>query len=435
MSDLRKSKVVAVAALLIAVPLLVGETHAHDQEDQGEAPAGQTPPAVSAPDERRPIVGVSPREELYGPFSDVGFLKSVPLFGSDWRFSFGGYVKLDVLTDFAGTGDEFQFVTPTIPVNGTPPPGSYSNIHAKETRFSFEMRNTREGIPFNKAFIEMDFFDETSTAPRLRHAYFQWGNFLAGQTWATLTAIDMLPFLLDFAYGDALYAGRQALVRWEQHKPEGKISWAVALEDWDADSVSNPFDLPGEARYTVPLIAVRGAYKWKRGNGFVGGSVSQLRWDGTGAVPDDTVPAWSLVTAWRVYIDSDRQSYFGFGGAIGDGSGGNTVNLSEGGNANAVLRPDGTLDPIPYWTAQVALHYEFSSKWSTNANVAWGVLDPVPFRGPSELKASGSAHLNLIRHIAPEFLVGAEVMYGERVNTDDADGTATRIQFSAMFSF
>jgi len=90
---------------------------------------------------------------------------------------------------------------------------------------------------------------------------------------------------------------------------------------------------------------------------------------------------------------------------------------------------------MSYWTAQVALHYEFSSRWSTNANVAWGAVDAVPFRGPSELKASGSAHLNLIRHIAPEFLVGAEVMYGERVNTDGADGTATRIQFSAMFSF
>jgi hypothetical protein len=31
-------------------------------------------------------VGVSQREELYGTFSDVGFAKSVPMFGSDWRF-------------------------------------------------------------------------------------------------------------------------------------------------------------------------------------------------------------------------------------------------------------------------------------------------------------------------------------------------------------
>ena len=90
---------------------------------------------------------------------------------------------------------------------------------------------------------------------------------------------------------------------------------------------------------------------------------------------------------------------------------------------------------MSFWSALVSLHYEFSSKWSTNASVTWGTLDPVPFRGASELKTSGAAHLNLIRPIAPEFLVGVEVMTGARVNTDDSDGTATRIQFSAMFSF
>ena len=305
----------------------------------------------------------------------------------------------------------------------------------KETRFSFEMRNTREDLPFNKAFLEMDFYDETSSAPRLRHAYFEWGNLVAGQTWTTLSGLDAIPFLLDFAYGDALYGGRAALVRWAQNKPEKQLAWAVALEDWSADSVENPFSLPGEARYTFPLVAVRGAYKWERGNGFIGGSVSQLRWDGNGTVPGDTVPAWSIVTAWRIEIDSDKKSYVGVGGAIGDGSGGNQINFAEAGNANAVLQPDGTLDPMSFWGAQVALHYELSTKWSTNANVAWGALDPVPFRGASELKASGAAHLNLIRHIAPEFLVGAEVMYGRRVNTDGSDGNATRIQFSAMFSF
>jgi len=118
-------------------------------------------------------VGVSEREELYGSFSDNGFAKSVPMFGSDWRLSFGGYVKLDVLHDFDGTGDKYQFITPTIPVEGAPGPeeGSYTTIHARESRYNFEVRNAREGLPFNKAFLEMDFYDESNTAPRLRHAY------------------------------------------------------------------------------------------------------------------------------------------------------------------------------------------------------------------------------------------------------------------------
>ena len=123
MTDLKVIAASVLAALLI-VPVLSGEAYAQDQEkpDEPQEEAEKTPPAAST-NERTPIVGVSPREELYGPLSDVGFVKSVPLFGSDWRFSFGGYAKLDILTDFAGTGNEFSFVTPTIPVNCSPPPG------------------------------------------------------------------------------------------------------------------------------------------------------------------------------------------------------------------------------------------------------------------------------------------------------------------------
>jgi hypothetical protein len=90
---------------------------------------------------------------------------------------------------------------------------------------------------------------------------------------------------------------------------------------------------------------------------------------------------------------------------------------------------------MQFWSAQASLHYEFSEEWSTNLSVAWGAVDPVRFRDPDALKASGAAHVNLIYHFAPEFLVGVEFMTGRRVNTDDADGRAERLQFSAMYSF
>jgi len=424
----------SVVVLLIAGTVFASGAFAIEDEERPEGQGGQAASPGQASPEPAPAVGVSPREKYYGAYSDVGFAKSVPLFGSDWRFSFGGYAKLDVISDFSGTGDEFSFVTPTIPVNGVPQEGAYSNIHARETRFSFEVRNAREGLPFNKAFIEMDFFDEANTAPRLRHAYFQWGNFVAGQTWTTLSQLDMLPFLLDFAYGDALYGGRQPLVRWEKTESD-RFSWAVALEDWDAEAVENDFDVPGVARYVVPLIALRASYDWAGGNGFIGGSLSQLRWDGTDGVPDDTAPTWAFVTAWHIDLGSEDKSYVGLGGSVGDGQGSNTINLIEGGAANAVLSPDGTLEPMKFWSAQAALHYEFSEAWSTNLNVAWGTLDPVPFRNPDALKASGAAHVNVIYHFAPEFLVGVELMTGRRVNTDDADGRANRLQLSAMYSF
>ncbi len=72
---------------------------------------------------------------------DDEFPRSWPLFGSGYRPGIHGYVKLDYLQDFSGTGDRFQFVTATIPVEGTPEAevGGYMNMFARETRFSFEV--------------------------------------------------------------------------------------------------------------------------------------------------------------------------------------------------------------------------------------------------------------------------------------------------------
>jgi len=65
-----------------ATPAATDETK--EASRPGGSVASEATTTRSAPPEREPIVGVSQREELYGPFSDVGFAKSVPLFGSDW---------------------------------------------------------------------------------------------------------------------------------------------------------------------------------------------------------------------------------------------------------------------------------------------------------------------------------------------------------------
>ena len=68
-------------------------------------------------------------------------------------------------------------------------------------------------------------------------------------------------------------------------------------------------------------------------------------------------------------------------------------------------------------------------------SIAYGGTNPDETLFPNALKGSGAAHVNLIRKISPEFLIGAEYMIGRRENANDADGTAQRIQFSSMYSF
>jgi opacity protein-like surface antigen len=376
-------------------------------------------------------------DDFYATLRDDSFLKSVPLFGSDWRFSFGGYVKLDVITDFDGTGDRFQFTTATIPVDGasnSPQPGGYTQVHAKESRFNFEVRRDIENAPLTKVFFEMDFWDESSYSPRFRHAYFQYGNLIVGQTWTTLSELRSLPFLIDFAYGDALYGGRTAQVRWQQPVND-RFSWAVALEDYDSGGIENPNALAGTARSWTPLLAARGTYDIGRALFTLGGSLAQLRWDGDSGVSDDQALQWALVFGTRIYLDRNRRHYFGLDASFGDGTARNIISLAEGSVPGAVLGPDGSLHTLYAWSVAPALHFQLTKNISANLAYAWSHVESSSLRMPDEMEGGGAAHVNLIYDLTDRLRFGGEYMIGTRENVNGADGQAQRIQFMSMYSF
>ncbi|MBW2508626.1 MAG: hypothetical protein JRE81_08355 [Deltaproteobacteria bacterium] len=406
------------------------------EPESGAKPSKETAPKNpgEAAQNRALRQDVDPFKQL----DDDDFPKSVPLFGSPWRFSVGGYVKLDVITDFNGTGDPFQFVTATIPVPGdpdSPQPGGYTQVHAKESRINFELRNTGEKAPFTKIFFEIDFFDEQNpVGVRLRHAYFQYGNLIAGQTWTTLSFLTTLPFLIDFAYGDALYGGRDFQVRWQQPVND-RFSYAVALENFNFRAIGNPSDLPGTARTWLPLFAARVTFDNGRINVNFGGSLAMLRWDGDEGVANAQALQWALIFGARFFLDSKHKYYFALGASFGDGNADNILSLAEAGLPGAVLRPDGSLDTLYSWNLAPAFHLRFIERLSANFNYAWGQVQQSALRDPDSMQGDHSVHANLIVHITNALQTGAEYMIGWRKNVSGEFGRANRVQFMVMYSF
>jgi len=400
--------------------------------DQAAAAETATPPAEEPGSDLHeggsPDAGLGRDDE----FIDPGFLKSVPLFGSDWRFSFGGYAKVDLLHDFAGTGDKMQFTLDTIPVDGDPPPGSYSNLQAAETRINFEVRDTG-GSETSRFFVEFDFFDPT-LSPRLRHAYFEYGNLLAGQTWTTLTELRQLPFLLDFAAGDSLYGGRTQQIRWQATATES-LSWAVALENFDDENLLIPDDVQGTARSNFPSLVGRTTYDFGGSVVTVGASLGQNRWDGGGSAGDATSLFWSAMIGGRVYVDTEREDFVGFGASYSEGTPDTIISLAEAGTPRAVLRPNGELENVPAWNVQLGFHKAWSPQWSSNFSLAYAELDPVPGLPGDSLRIGSAFHGNVIRDLGTRMKVGLEYMHGIREVIDGGDGTANRVQFSLIYYF
>ncbi len=361
------------------------------------------------------------------------FPGSWPIFGTQYRMKVGGRVKLDMLYDFSGTGDRYQFLMSQIPVEGSPEYANkgYFNMFARESRFNVDMRRTAEGKMPLQIFIEGDFWSSgSSTFFRLRHAYIVAGNFIFGQTWTTTSIMESIPNLIDFAAGDGLYGGRATQVKYHNSINE-KWKYAIGLEMMDFIGIDNAFDLPGKSSLNLPALAGRLDYKWKTGMAALGVNLAQMRWDGGAEGPHTTAMQLAAVIGGRQYIGKD---FFTFNLALGEGSGDNIMALT-GSNSNAILTPEGNLETMPAAALVLGYVHKWNTSLTTNLSAAYTELIPSDYRAPESMKAAAIAHINLIYQATDNLSCGVEYMWGSRRNKNDDFGRANRIQAMVKFDF
>ena len=360
------------------------------------------------------------------------FPGSWPMFGTDTRMKIGGYVQAEFIYDFDGTKDKTQFLMSTIPVPGMPEYGSdgYFAAFANATRFNFDVRRIKAGAPPLRTFLEGDFYG-AGTQFRLRHAYIGVGDYLVGQTWTTLTFLESLPYIIDFAAGDALFGGRSTQIRYTN---KINSSWTVAIgaESLEFLGIENPYNLPGQATSQYPLLAARAERRWASGVLFLGTSIAQLHWDGGATGPSDSALQYDFIVAGRQVVG--EMTYVTWNVAYGEGSGENIMAFA-GSKANAVLGQDGKLTTMPALSFVLGGGHKWNTEWSSNLSVAYGFLDTPETREPLALKRGGIAHVNLIWKPVRQFSTGVEYMWGRQVVQNDAMGKASRIEFMAKYEF
>ncbi|WP_422362184.1 DcaP family trimeric outer membrane transporter [Reichenbachiella sp.] len=360
------------------------------------------------------------------------FPGSWPMFGSDLRMKIGGYLKSDFLYDFDGTRDKSQFLMSSIPVEGQPEYGDegYTYFLVKETRINIDVRRSNEDkIPL-QLFFEGDFFTDDNRF-RIRHSYITAGDFIIGQTWTTISFLESMAYMIDFAAGDALFGGRSIQVRYQKQLSD-KIKVAAGLEYQPFLGIENPNNLPGKASVQLPLLALRMDYRWKTGVLFLGSSFAELRWDGGPGGPFDQTLQYDFVVAGRQYLG--KNNYFTYNFSYGNASGENIIAFA-GSNANAVLNAQGELEPMPAMSIMTGFMHRWTPKLESNFNYAYGWLDAPDTRAPFALKRGGIGHLNLVYIFDNNFSVATEYIWGAQRTSNDAYGNASRIQAMAKFQF
>jgi outer membrane DcaP-like protein len=386
-------------SLAVAVLLCCGITPA----------AAQTPaaPPPDAPPPEAPAQDAPPREDGFR----IGTFVFKP----------GGRIKLDVIRDFDPITGEDSFDPRTIVLDGSE--GSNSQIHARETRLSLDMRGPIEGSEL-RMFVEFDFYG-SGTVLRLRHAYGSYKGLLAGQTWSAFVDDANFPNTIDFESPIAFPQIRQAQARFT-HKLGAQTTWAVAVED-NKSSIQPPEGVPGKAEYSMPDLTTRLRFEGSRGHVFGSAFLGRARFRPTGAEPDD-VTLWGSLLSGRLKTFGRDYGYVQF--TFGDGVG------RYRGALTAVPDTNGELQPLGVVAFMGGYEHYWSDRLSSNAVYSVVSSADESYYAPTLNKQLDYGAVNLLYWFLPDRAwAGIEYLYGRRELVNGDAGTANRVQFAIRFNF
>jgi hypothetical protein len=351
-------------------------------------------------------------------------------------FSLSGYIQLDAIHDLKG--DQGRAVDMTaLPLKGSAAAQrkNTTTFSARTSRLNIKSSTPVDGATV-KTRIEFDFAtpegSETytnSARPRLRHAYGQVGNWLAGQTWSTFMDLDSLPETLEFTGPSGQAFIRQPQVRYTLPIGE-KSSLAFAVENPQADARDAGGNVTAQDR--GPDFAANWTSEGDWGHVSLRGLVRPLRVeDGSANNQASTVGVGGGVAGSLKLGAGDTVLYQvnagkGIGRYIQDA---NPAAAYSGAPADlsAQKSAGGFIAVQHAWvgTARSSLVYGATRNSNESGFGSTAGLN----------KKTREVHANLIFSPYKPVDVGVEYVWGRREQEDGQKGDLSRLQASAKFNF
>lgn len=316
-------------------------------------------------------------------------------------------------------------------------------ISARQSRLGVMMNfPTSNKTVYTK--FEFDMFgvggDEGQTTIRLRHAYGQWGAWLAGQTNTLFMDASIFPNVVDYWGPAGMVFYRNPQIRWTPIS--GKTSFAVAIErpgnDVDPGQIRQ-FD-PGlaaglQASQEVPDLTAQFRMEQDWGHFQVAGILRRVGFE-TAATPDNAPKGhetgWGIDATSAIKLGSSNKLLLGV--VYGEGI---ASYMNDGGMD---LAPDGTppsvdAKAVPLTGISAYLDHTWSERFSTSFGYSQTSVDNTSFQAPDAFHTGSYASANLIYYPTKNVFIAGEALWGEREDNGGASGDDTRLQISFHFSF
>lgn len=359
--------------------------------------------------------------------------------GIDTDVRLGGYIKADVVYSDVGAGSNSDFdryfYPRAIPVGPAADKSTDKVMFtAKQSRL-FVKTKTATPVGDLKIYLEGDFYGDggnqvvsNSSTWRLRHAYGEIGNLLAGQTWSTFMDAGALPETIDFGGPAAQIFIRQAQVRWTQPFNWGSLQVAVENPETyfisSETGTSSTFD-----NERIPDMIGRVNYNSDFGKFSLAVMGREYRIDNDVASDSTYAGAVSAAGTVPTFGKDDLRFMLNYGNGLG-----RYMYTNFEGAALDVENDE--IEQVDQWGGFLAYRHYWMDNLRSSLVYSYGEADNDTDVVPETVnKRFQSIHANLIWSPIPAVNLGLEYLYGQRELENDEDGDLNRIQFGAQYSF
>jgi len=389
--------------------------------------------------------------------------------GTSAAYKIGGFVKATLVKNFDPLVTQDRFIVGSIPItdNDQTALASETSLTANQSRVNFDYRQKMEGGNM-RAFVEGDFFGTGDTF-RLRHAFGQYKDLLAGKTWSAFYDAEASPEEVDFEGINGHVVVRQTQIRYFP-KIGKDLRLMVSLED------PNPQVTGGEGVSDIPDLVTSIRRTWFGGWHLkTAVLLRQIR-----AIPNSGVdsngqpcvpPAIPTPDADCIPISSDGSTQSDFGWALtasgkvqapwwnendnflfqlnyGKGLGRYLTDLAsiaslgiDGGQDGVINPADGSLEALPIFGGYVAFQHWWSKRIRSTFIASLVNIENFDYQAPSSYHQTQRASANVLWSPVSNLDLGAEYLWGKRINKDpdvvsgQSSGTATQLQLEAVYRF
>ena len=337
--------------------------------------------------------------------------------------------KLPAFDDQFGRGDrQFAGVRQTrFGVKATIPNDFHGDI---TTKFEFEMFGT--GV------------DAGQTTIRLRHAYGDWWQLRAGQTWSPFMDIDVFPNSVEYWGPPGMAFYRNVQLAWMPIRGDSRVTNALERPGGSADKgdYSERVELTDVVpRFPAPDLSAEG--RWAQGWGYVeaAGIVRYLKWDDLGMEPGNISGkewAWGVNLSTNLELDPALLKVAAvYGHGIANYMNDATSDIAPADPFDPAAAPGAPIDgkAIPLFGVTAFADINWSDEWTSTAGYSMIWMDNTDGQAPDAFHVGHYALGNILYHPSKYLFFGPEFQWGRRVNKDDFSVDDYRLQISVRYDW